>query len=179
MARGDRRRDRGPNHALPPRRQRRAPGGGAPHGPCADHASHAHLRPVLLAHAQRTTLRAEPVHPRGPRTPRRIDPLRKDQAMTDTQFPVASFAEALPYLRAPYTPELVYGRVIYTPDNIDAPCEIALYVSSETVMSRLNIVCDLHWDVRFEEVAERTDTSGEKTLYYVQIRAYVTVFGRT
>jgi hypothetical protein len=99
--------------------------------------------------------------------------------MTDTQFPVASFAEALPYLRAPYTPELVYGRVIYIPDKIEAPCEIALYVSSETVMSRLNIVCDLHWDVRFEEVAERTDTSGEKTLYYVQIRAYVTVFGRT
>lgn len=99
--------------------------------------------------------------------------------MTDTRFPVASFAEALPYLRAPYTPELVYGRVIYTPDNIAAPCEIALYVSSETVMSRLNIVCDLHWGVRFEEVAERIDTSGEKTLYYVQIRAHVTVFGRT
>jgi hypothetical protein len=99
--------------------------------------------------------------------------------MTDTRFPVASFSEALPYLRAPYTPELVYGRVIYTPDNIDAPCEIALYVSSETVMSRLNIVCDLHWGVRFEEVAERTDTSGEKTLYHVQIRAHVTVFGRT
>jgi hypothetical protein len=99
--------------------------------------------------------------------------------MTDTRFPVASFAEALPYLRAPYTPELVYGRVMSAPENINAPCEIALYVSSETVMSRLNIVCDLHWGVRFEEVAERTDTSGEKTLYYVQIRAHVTVFGRT
>jgi hypothetical protein len=99
--------------------------------------------------------------------------------MTDTRFPVASFAEALPYLRAPYTPELVYGRVISAPENIDAPCEIALYVSSETVISRLNIVCDLHWEVRFEEVAEQTRTSGEKTLYYVKIRAYVTVFGRT
>jgi hypothetical protein len=101
-----------------------------------------------------------------------------EEAMTDARFPVASFAEALPYLRAPYTPELVYGRVMSAPENIDAPCEIALYVSSETVMSRLNIVCDRHWGVRFEEVAERTDTSGEKTLYYVQIRAYVTVFGR-
>jgi hypothetical protein len=92
---------------------------------------------------------------------------------------VASFAEAIPYLRAPYTPELVYGRVGRAPDNDRAPCEIALYVSSETVMSRLNIVCDLNWGVRFEQVAERTSTSGEKTLYYVQIRAYVTVFGRT
>jgi hypothetical protein len=99
--------------------------------------------------------------------------------MTDTRFPVASFAEALPYLRAPYTPELVYGRVMSAPENIDAPCEIALYVSSETVMSRLNIVCDLHWKVRFEEVAEQTRTNGEKTVYYVKIRAYVTVFGRT
>lgn len=99
--------------------------------------------------------------------------------MTDTRFPVTSFSEALPYLRAPYTPELVYGRVMSAPENIDAPCEIALYVSSETVMSRLNIVCDRHWEVLFEEVAEQTRTSGEKTLHYVKIRAYVTVFGRT
>jgi hypothetical protein len=96
----------------------------------------------------------------------------------DTRFPVASFAEAIPYLRAPYTPDLVYGRIVSAPDNTQAPCDIALYVSSETVMSRLNIVCDLNWRVDFEKVTERTGTSGEKTLFYVQIRAHVTVFGR-
>jgi hypothetical protein len=46
-------------------------------------------------------------------------------------------------------------------------------------MSRLNIVCDVNWGVRFEEIAERTSTSGEKNLCYVKIRAHVTVFGRT
>lgn len=99
--------------------------------------------------------------------------------MTDTRFPVASFAEATPYLRAPYTPELVYGRVVSAPDNTAAPCEIALYVSSETVMSRLNIVCDVNWEVDFKTVAERPSTRGEKTLYYMKLRAHVTVFGRT
>lgn len=124
--------------------------------------------------------------------------------MTDNRFPVASFPEALPYLRAPYPPELVHGRVMSVPENIDAPCEIGLYVSSETVMSLLNIVCGLNWGVRFEKVAERTIvdvparmsftqrlgswlrrrlglpfTNGEKTKHYVQVRAYATVFGRT
>lgn len=98
--------------------------------------------------------------------------------MTDTRFPVASFAEAIPYLRAPYTPDLVYGRIVSAPDNTQAPCDIALYVSSETVMGRLNIVCDLNWRVDFEKVTERTSANGEKTLFYVQIRAHVTVFGR-
>jgi hypothetical protein len=96
----------------------------------------------------------------------------------DTRFPVASFAEAIPYLRAPYTPNLVYGRIVSAPNNTQAPCDIALYVSSETVMSRLNIVCDLNWRVDFEKVTEHTSTNGEKTLFYVQIRAHVIVFGR-
>jgi hypothetical protein len=124
--------------------------------------------------------------------------------MTDHSLPVSSYAEALPYLRAPYTPELVHGIVVFTPDNDQAPCKIALYVSSETVMSRLNIVCGLNWGVRFEKLTQHTITTcstpkgykqrlelwlrrrfglplsnGESTKHYVQVRAHVTVFGRT
>jgi hypothetical protein len=99
--------------------------------------------------------------------------------MTDNRFPVASFAEAMPYLRAPYTPDLVHGIVVSAPDNDQAPCKIALYVTSETVMSRLNIVCGLNWGARFEKVVERIITNGERTMHYMQVRAYVTVFGRT
>jgi len=124
--------------------------------------------------------------------------------MKDNRFPAASYAEALPFLRAPFTPELVSGIVVFTPDNDQAPCKIALYVTSETVMSRLNIVCGLNWGVRFEKVTERTITTsptttnymqrlgfwlrrrfglpitkGETTRHYMQVRAYVTVFGRT
>jgi hypothetical protein len=124
--------------------------------------------------------------------------------MTDNRFPVAKFAKALPFLRAPFAPELVHGIVVYTPDNDQAPCTIALYVTSETVMSLLNIVCGLNWGVRFEKVADHTIidipattsfmqrlgfwlrrrlglpfTNSEKTRHYVQVRAYVTVFRRT
>jgi hypothetical protein len=124
--------------------------------------------------------------------------------MADNRFPVATYAEALPYLRAPYPPELVHGIVVYTPENDQAPCKIGYYVTSETVMSLLNLVCGLNWGVRFEKVAERTIidtpatmsymqrlgcwlrrrlglpfTNGETTRHYVQVRAYVTVFGRT
>ncbi len=124
--------------------------------------------------------------------------------MTDNRLPVATYAEALPYLRAPYPPELVHGVVVYTPENDQAPCKIAYYVTSETVMSLLNLVCGLNWGVRFAKVADRTIieapatisymqrlgswlrrrfglplTSGETIRHYVQVRAYVTVFGRT
>jgi hypothetical protein len=124
--------------------------------------------------------------------------------MTDNRFPVATYAEALPHLRAPYPPELVHGIVVHTPENDQAPCKIGYYVTSETVMSLLNLVCGLNWGVRFEKVAERTIidgpatmsfmqrlgswlrrrfglpfTNGETTRHYVQVRAYVTVFGRT
>lgn len=100
--------------------------------------------------------------------------------MTGNIFPVATYADALPYLRAPYTPELVHGRIVSVPENPHAPCDIGLYVTSETVMSRLNIVCGLNWGVVFEEVVKRPNTrSQQKTVYYMQVRAHVTVFGRT
>lgn len=125
--------------------------------------------------------------------------------MTDNRFPAASYAEALPYLRAPYTPDLVYGIVVSAPNNNQAPCKIALGVSIEAVMSRLNIVCGLNWGVVFEEVVKRHITRSWKTVFYEAIRglwdslrgrrrvpsggfsdrhyvricAHVTVFGRT
>ncbi len=125
--------------------------------------------------------------------------------MTGNRFPAASYTEALPHLRAPYTPDLVYGIVVSAPENDQAPCKIALGVTIEATMSRLNIVCGLNWGVVFEEVLKRHITRTWKTVFreairglwdrlrgrprtpsggvtdrhYVRICAHVTVFGRT
>jgi hypothetical protein len=90
-------------------------------------------------------------------------------------LPASSFAEALPYLRAPYTPSVIRFRIQTVPDNSNQPCVVVLYVTSETVMDRLNIVCGEHWTPpEYTVLAHRQE---DKT-HYVKACATLTVFGR-
>lgn len=99
--------------------------------------------------------------------------------MTATQFPVTSFDEAIPWLRAPYSANVIRPLIVSVPDDTKIPCVVAFYTTSETPMDRLTIVCGTQWGEDFEVIDKREETEGEKTLYYVKVRATVTVFGQS
>jgi hypothetical protein len=95
--------------------------------------------------------------------------------MPVTTLPASSFAEALPYLRAPYTPSLIRFRIETVPDNSNQPCVVVLYVTSETVMDRFNIICGEQWSMpEYTVLAHRQD---DKT-HHVKALATFKVFGR-
>ncbi len=95
--------------------------------------------------------------------------------MPVTTLPASSFAEAVPYLRAPYTPSVIRFRIQTVPDNANQPCVVVLYVTSETVMDRFNIVCGEHWTPpEFTVLAHRQE---DKT-HHVKACATFSVFGR-
>jgi hypothetical protein len=99
--------------------------------------------------------------------------------MPATALPAKTYAEALPYLRAPYTPSVIRFRIQTVPDSSSAPCVVVLFVNSETVMDRFNIVCGEEWTPpEFTVLAHREDTASNKTTHHVKVRATFTVFGK-
>ena len=92
-------------------------------------------------------------------------------------LPAQSYEDAIPFLRRPYTPNLVRGLVINAPDTPTAPCTIGLYAIGESLMDRLNLVCGRDWDHDFEIVGERTLEVDGKTFYYCEAQAMLEVFG--
>ncbi len=99
--------------------------------------------------------------------------------MPATTLPAKSYADALPYLRAPYTPSVIRFRIQTVPDSTNAPCVVVLFVNSETVMDRFNIVCGPEWTPpEFTVLAHREERSTNKTTHHVKVRATFTVFGQ-
>ncbi len=92
-------------------------------------------------------------------------------------LPAQSYEEAIPFLRRPYTPNLVRGLVINAPDSTTAPCTIGLYAIGESLMDRLNLTCGPDWEHDFEIVKESTYTAKGKTFYYCEVQAILVVFG--
>ena len=92
-------------------------------------------------------------------------------------LPAQSYEDAIPFLRRPYTPNLVRGLVINAPDIPTAPCKIGLYAIGESLMDRLNLVCGRDWDHDFEIVSERTLQVDGKTFHYCEAQAILEVFG--
>ena len=101
--------------------------------------------------------------------------------MTEPVLPAQNYAQAVPYLRAPYTPSLIRFRIQSVPDQPDRPCVVVLFVSSEAVMDRLNIVCGEHWTTpSFEVLVHREQGSRDgRPVHYVKVRATFGVFGRS
>jgi hypothetical protein len=98
--------------------------------------------------------------------------------MPATTLPAKTYPEALPYLRAPYTPSVIRFRIQSVPDN-NGPCVVVLFVNSETVMDRFNIVCGAEWTPpEFTVLAHRVDGAGDKATHHVKARATFTVFGQ-
>jgi hypothetical protein len=98
--------------------------------------------------------------------------------MTHPILPAQSYEEALPILRAPYPPSQVRALVIRTPDNVLAPCSVALYAIGETAMDRFNLVCARQWSRVFETINETERRAGARTFYYCEVRAIVVAFGQ-
>jgi hypothetical protein len=99
--------------------------------------------------------------------------------MPATTLPAKTYAEALPYLRAPYTPSLIRFRIQSVPDSSSAPCVVVLFVNSETVMDRFNIVCGAEWTPpEFTVLAHREDKGSNKTTHHVKARATFSVYGK-
>jgi hypothetical protein len=97
--------------------------------------------------------------------------------MSVATLPAKTFAEALRYLRAPYTANVIRFRIQSVPDT--GPCVVVLFVNSETVMDRFNIVCGPEWTPpEFTVVAHRVDGAGERKTHHVKARATFTVFGQ-
>jgi len=92
-------------------------------------------------------------------------------------LPAQSYEEAIPFLRRPYTPNLVRGLVINAPDSTTAPCTIGLYAIGESLMDRLNLTCGPDWEHDFEIVKESEYTAKGKTFYYCEVQAILVVFG--
>jgi hypothetical protein len=98
--------------------------------------------------------------------------------MPVTSLPARTYADALPYLRAPYTPSVIRFRIQSVPDSPNAPYVIVLFVNSETVMDRFNIVCGSQWTrPEFTVLNHREEKSSNKTTHHVKVRATFTVFG--
>lgn len=97
--------------------------------------------------------------------------------MNVDMLPAQSYEDAIPFLRRPYTPNLVRGLVINAPDNPQAPCTIGLYAIGESLMDRLNLTCGPDWEPDFEIVKERSYTAKGKTFYYCEAQAILVVFG--
>lgn len=100
--------------------------------------------------------------------------------MAAMNLPARSFAEAVPYLRAPYTPSVIRFRIQTVPENRSAPCVVVLFVTSETVMDRFNIVCGPEWTPPKFKVLVHREISGAngKPSHYVKLRATFLVFGQ-
>ena len=92
-------------------------------------------------------------------------------------LPAQSYEEAIPFLRRPYTPNLVRGLVVNAPDVTSAPCTVGLYAIGESLMDRLNLTCGSDWEQDFEVVKESAYTVKGKTYYYCEVHAFLTVFG--
>jgi hypothetical protein len=98
--------------------------------------------------------------------------------MPVTTLPATTYPDALPYLRAPYTPSVIRFRIQSVPDSVRAPCVVVLFVNSETVMDRFNIVCGAQWTrPEFTVLTHRVEGAGDKARHYVKARATFTVFG--
>jgi hypothetical protein len=98
--------------------------------------------------------------------------------MPATTLPAKTYADAYPYLRAPYTPNLIRFHIRTVPDQTSSPCVVVLYVKSETVMDRFNIVCGADWTPPvFTILVQREEKHGETTTHYVKMRATFTVYG--
>jgi hypothetical protein len=68
-------------------------------------------------------------------------------------------------------------RIQSVPDSPNAPYVIVLFVNSETVMDRFNIVCGSQWTrPEFTVLAHRVEGAGEKAKHLVKVRATFTVF---
>lgn len=100
--------------------------------------------------------------------------------MPVTTLPASSFAEALPYLRAPYTPSVIRFRIQSVPDHVNSPCVVVLFVNSETVMDRFNIVCGPEWTPpEFTVLVHREERGTDnKAMHYVKVRATFSVYGQ-
>jgi hypothetical protein len=69
-------------------------------------------------------------------------------------------------------------RIQSVPDSPSAPCVVVLFVNSETVMDRFNIVCGSQWTrPEFTVLKHREEKSANKTTHHVKARATFTVFG--
>jgi len=99
--------------------------------------------------------------------------------MTVLHLPAQSFEEAIPYLRAPYTPSQVRAKILTTPENPAAPCTIALYVIGEVQMDRFTLVCGSEWDHEFTKLAEDKTASDKHTSWYCMVAATFVAFGIT
>ncbi len=98
--------------------------------------------------------------------------------MPVTSLPARTYADALPYLRAPYTASVIRFRIQSVPDKPNAPYVIVLFVNSETVMDRFNIVCGSQWTrPEFTVLKHREEKSSNRTTHHVKVRATFTVFG--
>ena len=97
--------------------------------------------------------------------------------MSVSQLPVQSYAAAVPLLRRPYKANQIRALVTSAPDNLNAPCRLGLFVTSETVIDRFNLICGENWDVSFQELAQTVTGSNEKPICYYKLRCTVTVFG--
>src|SRR5665213_654535 len=108
----------------------------------------------------------------------RQHPNSKGTAMSVRTLPAGSYAQALPYLRAPYTPSVIRFRIQTVPDQASLPCVVVLYVNSETVMDRFNIVCGSEWTrPEFTVLKHREEKSGNRTVHHVKARATFSVYG--
>jgi hypothetical protein len=97
--------------------------------------------------------------------------------MPVTSLPAKTYPDALPYLRAPYTATVIRFRIQSVPDN--GPCVVVLFVNSETVMDRFNIVCGGEWTPpEFIVLTHRVDGAGDKATHHVKARATFAVFGK-
>jgi hypothetical protein len=69
-------------------------------------------------------------------------------------------------------------RIQSVPDSTNAPCVVVLFVNSETVMDRFNIVCGSQWTrPEFTVLNHREEKSSGKTTHHVKVHAAFTVFG--
>ncbi len=99
--------------------------------------------------------------------------------MTYLHLPAQSFEEAIPYLRAPYTPSQVRAKILTTPENPSWPCTIALYAIGETQMDRFTLICGSEWDHEFTKLAEEQRGTGKETKWYCMVAATFEAFGVT
>jgi len=103
--------------------------------------------------------------------------------MTPTLLPARSYEEAVPYLRRPYKPNQIRPLIIAAPDNLEAPCRIALYTIGETLMDRFNLCCGGQWNKPVFTIDTHTETetqdgSGKtQTVHHYKIVCSLTVFG--
>lgn len=97
--------------------------------------------------------------------------------MPATTLPARTYAEALPFLRAPYTASVIRFRIQSVPDS--GPCVVVLFVNSETVMDRFNIACGPEWTPpQFTVLAHRVEGADDKAMHHVKVRATFSVFGQ-